>query len=717
MKHLLAELGLMLLLISSAWAQTTPPVAPVIPVTDTYFGIKVVDPYRYMENLADPRVRTWFKAQADFARATLDRIPQRGEILADIEKYVDASPSQVGDVSLRPSGRYFLLKTLAGQSIAKLYLRQGLDGQDQLLVDTDQFAGPHGEPPAINYYKPSMDGKFVAFGISQGGSELATLRVFDVDNRKLLPDAIDREEAGEVYWRPDNQSFFYNRLQTLAPGASKLEKYRDSRAFLHKLGDSPDKDIAVFGRGLWPDIAVSPDDWPVVATRAGSDYAIGLLEHGVKNEITLYAAPLATVGRGDTPWVKICDVDADVTDFAVKGEELFLFTHLNADRYELAQTTLSHPDIQHWEIIFPEGKGVLRGLAAASDALYLQELDAGVYHIVRFAYGGKPRRLELPFEGTASVVSAEPTLPGMVFRLSGWVRGTRFYQYDPATDQSQLTTLQPAGPYDNLDDLTSAEVMAPSYDGTMVPLSIAYKKGIPLDGTNPTELVGYGAYGLTLDPGFNPSNLAWLERGGILAVAHVRGGGEEGEAWHLAGYKLTKPNTWRDLIACAEYLINKKYTSSPYLGIEGGSAGGITIGRAITERPELFAAAMIRAGCVNALRMETDSNGPGNIPEFGTFTEQAGFEDLFTMDAYHHVRDGVHYPAVLLTTGMNDPRVPPWQPAKMAARLQAANGGDKPILLWTDYQGGHGIGASQKQRNELNADMYAFYLWQFAAHP
>jgi protease II len=301
----------------------------------------------------------------------------------------------------------------------------------------------------------------------------------------------------------------------------------------------------------------------------------------------------------------------------------------------------------------------------------------------------------------------------VIFSQTSWTTAVQYCRYVPVTNQVAPTNLQPAGPYDHLDDLTSEEVKAPSYDGTMIPLSIVHKKGMALDGKNPTILYAYGSYGSTQDPALGPSYIAWYERGGILAVAHVRGGGEGGEAWHQAGFKLTKPNTWRDFIACGEYLVSQKYTSPAQMGILGGSAGGITVGRALTERPDLFAAAAARAGAVNVLRAGREPNGPPNIPEFGSDTTQAGFEDLYAMDALQHVRDGVAYPAVLLTTGINDPRVSPSEPAKFAARLQAASSSGKPVLLRVDYQGGHGIGASRLQSEELTADTFAFFLSQF----
>ena len=252
-----------------------------------------------------------------------------------------------------------------------------------------------------------------------------------------------------------------------------------------------------------------------------------------------------------------------------------------------------------------------------------------------------------------------------------------------------------------------------SADGTSIPLSLVYKKGLALDGSHPTLLGGYGSYGITIEPSYAPRALAWLERGGVLAFAHVRGGGEYGEDWHLAGKLLTKNHTWEDFIACGQYLVDNGYTLPTRLGGTGTSAGGITVGRALTERPGLFAAILDRVGSSNPLRAEFTPNGPPNVPEFGTVSDPDGFKALYAMDAYQHVRDGVKYPAVLLTTGINDPRVASWEPAKMAARLQAATTSGKPILLRVDYDAGHGIGSTKAQDAADEADEWSFLLWQF----
>ena len=318
-------------------------------------------------------------------------------------------------------------------------------------------------------------------------------------------------------------------------------------------------------------------------------------------------------------------------------------------------------------------------------------------------------------KGTAHA-NTDTRLDGSLLILSSWASSVKIYSYDSQRNVIKDTHLQPVGQFDEPHDLETVELKIPSHDGTLVPLSIVYPKSAKMDGSNPTLLEGYGAYGMAFTANFNRMRLAWFESGGIYAVCHVRGGGEYGEEWHLAGKQATKPNTWKDFIACGQYLVDHKYTSPAHLAGEGGSAGGVLIGRAITERPDLFGAAIIDVGLEDPVRVENTANGIPNIPEFGSTKTEAGFKALYAMSSYDHVEDKTAYPAVMLTTGMNDPRVAPWQSAKMTARLQAATSSGKPVLLRVEYEGGHGgIGGTKKQAEERNADVWSFLLWQLGA--
>jgi prolyl oligopeptidase len=693
--------------------QQSPPAAPIRDVPDTYYGRVVDDPYRYMENLSDRDVQAWIKAQSDFTRGILDRIPGRKPLLERIQAIDNAVSARVWDVRRLPNGLYFYLKRLPTDNTFKLYARGGLTGKETLLVDPDSLAKATGKPHAINYFEPSWDGTHVAYGISAAGSEDAVIHVIETSTGKEVDTPIDRAQFGEVNWRPDGRSFFYNRLQKLESGMDPTERYQKSRVYLHTIGNEPDKDEPVFGFDISAAVKMLTSDIPMVITRPGSEYAVGLIAHGTQNEATLYVTPLVTVGVANTPWRKVCDVEDGVTGFSVSGENIFLLTHKEAPRFRIIKTSLSQPDIVSAETVVPPGEAVVAGLACAKDALYVQVREGVIGRLLRVPPAGKPEQVQLPFDGSVNLSLTDPRCNGVLIVMAAWTKAAQIYDYDPRTNKVTNTGLQPLGRFDAPGNIESAEVKAKSYDGTMVPLSIIYKRGIKLDGSNPTLLYGYGAYGITQEPWLTPRLLAWLERGGIYAVAHVRGGGEYGEEWYKAGYKSTKPNTWRDFIACAEYLIQNKYTSPQRLAGMGGSAGGILIGRAITERPDLFGAAIPEVGALDMVRAETTPNGIPNIPEFGSVKTEEGFKALYEMSSYHHVVKGTKYPAVMLTHGINDPRVEPWQSAKMAARLQALTASGKPVLLRIDYEAGHGIGTTKKQIQQEMADIWAFLFWQF----
>jgi prolyl oligopeptidase len=692
-----------------------PPATPVKPVMDEFFGTKVTDPYRYFENLKDPDVESWFKAQDGYTRGILARIEGRDSLLARLKQLDAAKSAHVSGVRRLPSGRFFYEKRGPSEDMPKLYVRDELAGQEKLLVDPETFAKPGAPKYAINYYAPSLDGRYVVVGVSPAGSEDAVMRVVDTTTGKETGDVIDRAQFGSPAWLPDGRSFVYNRLQKLGPKSAPTDRYLKSRVYLHELGRDPDKDPLVFGADASPAIRVDPTDIPIIEAVRGTSWIVGFLAHGVRNEITAYVAPAPAAGKPPGPWKKICDVEDAVTGFAAHGDDLYLLSHKDASRFKVLHTSLSKPDIAAADLIVASGEPVLRDLAAASDALYVQELDGGIGRLLRVPYGSKAETVALPFNGTAELMATDQRVPGTLVAMTSWTKATAIYSYDPQSNQTTDTGLQPMGPNDAPADLESVEVKVKSHDGTMVPLSITYRKGLKRDGANPAVLEGYGAYGITEDPAFDPLLLAWYELGGVFAVAHIRGGGEYGEDWHLAGKGLTKPNTWKDFIACGQYLVDQKYTSPARLGGLGGSAGGITIGRSITERPDVFAAVIDAVPASDLLRMELTPNGPPNVPEFGTVKAEEGFKGLYAMSPLVHVTDRTPYPAVMVTTGWNDPRVISWEPGKMAARLQAATSSGKPVLLRVDYEGGHGIGSGNTQRLQELADELSFLLWQFGA--
>jgi prolyl oligopeptidase len=695
---------------ASSKTPATPPTTAIREVTDTYFGTKIADPYRWLEDLKSPEVSAWMKAQNDYSRAVLDRIPARDKLRKRIAE-LDGTGVQVSGLQCY-NVRCFYLKRTPGDDNRKLYVRDGTSGSERLLIDPETLTAD-GVHYSIDYFQASPDSKLVAVGVSPGGSENSVLRVLEADTGRDLGERIDRTQFGAIFWLPDNHSFFYNRLRKLEPGEPRTAYYLNSRDYIHNLGTDPDKDVAVFGNGLSAAVSMIDSDFPSVVLPPGSHYALGVVSHGVQNEATVYIAKVEDVRDASAPWRKVADVAADVTGFDIHGDYAYLLSHHNASRYKVLRVDLRSGDVAHAEVVIPPGDAVITNIIAAADALYVQKLDSGLGRLWRLPFeGGAASEVALPFEGAIQEMSATPTDPGVFVRLASWTKSPMWYHYDPTARTLTDTRLVPPSPVD-FSAITSEEVKAKASDGTLVPLSIVHLRALKLDGSHPTLLHGYGSYGITYDPAFDPTSLAWLERGGVIAVAHVRGGGEYGEDWHNAGRKATKKNTITDFIACAQYLIDHGYTSPRHLAGEGTSAGGITIGGAITERPDLFAAALDNVGMSDDLRAELQINGPANIPEFGTVKNETEFHDLLTISAYHRLKDRTAYPAVLLTTGVNDPRVDPWQMNKMTARLQAATSSGRPVLLRVDYDAGHGgIGATRTQHTALLTDQFSFLLWQ-----
>ena len=696
-------------------AIAAPPVAAVRPVSEEYFGSKVTDPYRWLENLQDPEVQKWFKGQDEYTRAVLERIPGRAALLERIAEVNHSAPYRVFDVERLAGEKYFYQKRMANEDIAKLYLREGLAGKERLLVDPNQYATERGTHYSFDYYVPSLDGRYVAYGVSPSGSEDAVIRVLDVSTGKETGETISRSWYGGINWLPDNKSFTHIRFQELKPGMDPAERRLKSRVWLHRVGTDAEADTPVFGYEVDPKIKLEPADAGFVSIDPRSSHALACFTHGFSNDLECYTAAVEAVSRGRVGWEKLFDSSAGITNVDVRGEDLYVLTHRDAPRFKVLRTTFSHPDFEHAEVVVPPGETVVTSVLAGTDALYVVRLDGGLGRLSRIPYGrGAAEQVGLPVDGSVNLAGGDPRLPGFLMYLDSWTRAYNIYRYDPDSRQVTAMPLQAPGPNDAPAGLESEEVKVPSWDGTMVPLSIVHRKGIKLDGSHPALLTGYGAYAINEDPHFDPKSIAWFEHDGILAFAHVRGGGEYGEEWHQGAMKKNKPNTWKDFIACAEYLEKRGYSSAARLAGQAGSAGGILIGRAITSRPELFAAALDDVGLSDMIRDMVTPDGPLNVPEYGGLDTAEGFRNLEEISAYYHVKDGEHYPAVLLTTGWNDPRVAPWEPGKMAARLEAATASGKPVLLRVDYQGGHGgVGATRSQMEELLADKWSFLLWQF----
>jgi prolyl oligopeptidase len=688
------------------------------PAVDDYFGAKITDPFRWMEvGVSDPRFLSFLNAQNDATRRILDAFAvPRGRLLARIQAFDSAVPATS---DWRRSGaRIFYRETLSGASDALLRVREA-DGSVRTLLDPADYKNGE-QHAAIDYFEPSPDGAYVAAGISLGGSENSTLYIVNVATGRALSDAISRTQYGWPCWRSDRKSLYYFRQQELPPNAVPGDVYKNGRTFLHILGTDPEKDAPVFGPGLPGSSAVPEAGFSGVVGSQDSPYVLAIYTAGTIDSGAVYVAKEKDAIGPSTPWKQILNPEDRMitggSPAALIGSTLYVLTSKESSNGSILAIDVDHPDKKPKTVV-PAGDTIIDGVHGAADALYISGRNGVAKTLSRLNYADSamPQSIDLPFKGRIYGIDANVNQSGILFGIDSWLVPPAVYRYDPGTNSLVDTKIQPKNEVD-LSAFQVREVQVPSTDGAIVPVSIICRRDIVLDGSHRTLLEGHGAYGVSIDPEFNsgflPCIYPWVERGGVVAVAHIRGGGEYGERWHAAGQKASKQHTVDDVIATARYLISNKYTTPSRLAIRGASGGGIAVGNAIVQHPELFAAAIDNVGITNLLRFQLTPNGPGNIPEFGDVTRPEDFKWLYPMSAYHHITNGVKYPALLGLTGANDPRVPSWVVAEFVARLQHATASGKPVLLRVDFDAGHLLGSSRAQREQSDADQETFLLWQ-----
>jgi prolyl oligopeptidase len=687
------------------------PPTRTVDASDTYFGKTYKDPYRWLENLKDKEVEAWFKAQADLTESILSTIPGRQALVDEWMALDKLKPANYSGI-IAENGRIFYKKTLGGENVGKLYVRQGWTGAEKLLFDPTTY--PKDAKTVIQSFIPSWDGKHVALGLSAGGAEYSEIRVLAADDGTLLPETM-YPSYGPTGWTDDGTAFFYDAGKVADIKSQEIELNRKTR--LHKLGTPISTDADLFSNESCPELGITAREFPQAAINESyPDYLFGWAGT-TQAEARLFCAPVAQMREGGKlHWQTICNLsDNIVRGLETHGEFVYGVTHSGAPRYKVVRTPLKNPDWAHAEVVVPEAAAdSVQSIVKSRHYLLITYSNGVVGRLVKYnLVDGRTSEVKLPATGTVDVLVPDWKSDLCHVLITSWIRPITRYDYDAEHDTFAKSAFNTDVVYPPFEDLVVEEVEAPSHDGTMVPLSIIHKKGIALDGSSCCILTGYGAYGFSLNPGFDiTSSIA--SRGVVLAFAHVRGGSEKGEAWYKAGYKTTKPNTWKDFIACADYLVKKGYTRPEKLAGHGTSAGGILISRAITERPDLFRAAVCNVGCANALRMEFSPNGPVNAPEFGTVADEAECAALFEMDGVQHVREGVTYPAVLGVAGWNDPRVAPWQPGKFLAALQnatASGGGSRIALMKINYDNGHFTEEKVVTFNNFASQM-AFMLWQ-----
>ncbi len=682
-------------------------------VSEQVFGLPVEDPFRGFEQSDHPLVQSWMQRKNEQAVQSLQQIAGY-EDLKDEMTALRTSSNVRSLVPVENDGVVYSLRTVNDTGLHQIVSFDSPSSEGKVLFSTANLNEHDSTFYTIYGFEPSPDNRYLAIQMYPDGNDMMEIRILDIAQDKLLDEVIDASISYFPSWLPDGQSFFYTQL-SLPEDSS--DYFDNVRVKLHRIGSPQSEDIVILEPGSRSEIVNQPGDFPVFQVVEGGKYALCSVAHGISQYITYYQVPLLAVEQqsNEGQWITLATVEDQVSEAVSDRQHLYTLHHHDNPGGTIHQRLLADPEAS--SSVFAPQEGYINAMKIVGGKLYVEHIVDGLSQIVQVSIDGQ-RVLPLPFSGDVDL-SADGFLSSgseqwLFFGLSNWTHAYGIYAYLPEQDTVIRTTIRPAGPYDLPKDLTVEEVLVPSHDGELVPLSIIYQSSLERDGTNPTILEAYGAYGQSLESYFSVEMLAWYRRGGILAYAHVRGGGEKGLAWHDAGRKSSKPNSWKDLIACTEYLIDNKYTSSQKLGVRGGSAGGIAVGRAITERPELYGAAVLEYALLNPTRLDQTPDAVVQEDEFGSPADSTDFQHLYQMDTYLHVKEGMKYPAVLLTAGKEDSRIPIWEPAKVAARLERDRGNKRPTLFRT-YDGGHGTGDTEEAISNL-VDPIAFFLWQLG-HP
>jgi prolyl oligopeptidase len=677
------------------------PATPKKPVTDTYDGVQVTDDYRWLEDATDPAVKAWSAEENRLTRGVLDALPQRPGLAKRFRELLGSAPVRYFEMYRR--GAFFAMKLQPPKNQPFLVVMKSAGDvkSERVLLDPNRLDSKG--TTAIDFYVPSLDGRFVAVATSENGSEDGSAQVYDVRTGKRLPDVVPRVQyptgGGSIEWDAEATGFYYTRYPQ-GDERPKEDANFYQQVYFHRLGTPASADRYVIGKEF-PRIA----ETELTATRDGK-YLLATVANGDGGEFSFYLRDPA--GK----WTRVA-ADADRirhVELGVDGR-LYALSLKDAPRGKILSMPLADPRLGEAKVVVPEGQDTIEALRPAKTRLYVTYMVGGPSEVRVFDLAGKAL-LKLPTEPISTVVVGVRLQGDEVLVLSqSYVSAPAWYRYSPRGGRLVKTALAGASKV-SFADATVVREMARSKDGTEVPLNILMKKGTKRDGSNPAILYGYGGYGVSERPYFSPVNRVWLDHGGILALANLRGGGEFGEAWHLAGNLTHKQNVFDDMIGCAEHLVARGYTKSAKLAALGGSNGGLLMGAILTQRPDLFRAVVSEVGIYDMLRVELTPNGAFNVTEFGTVKDPEQFNALYAYSPYHRVKDGTAYPAVLLTAGANDGRVDPYNSRKMTARLQAATASERPILLRMSADTGHGIGTGLDKRVEEDADIYAFFMSQ-----
>ena len=719
--------GLALVEAEDAPVSSGPPRAKVAPVEDTVQGHKIVDPYRYLENANDPDTKQYVEQEMAYTRSMLDPLSGRDKINARLSQLLTIGTIGVPQIG----GKYYFHTRREGQQNQPvLYVREGLNGPDRVLVNVNELSADG--TVALDWWYPSEDGKYIAYGTSASGSEESTLHIVESATGKVLPDAIERTRFSSIAWMNDSSGFYYTRHPKKGEVPAGEEVYH-VKVFYHQLGDDPAKDRLIFGEGR------NPQDIPGVNLSEDDRWlVISVFEGWTKTE--MYVQDL----QSKAPPVEITTGKDFLYNADVYKGKLYITSNEDAPHFRVFVADLTNPKRANWKELIPQSDAVLQGVGVMGGKLLAQYEHNATSELKLFALDGqKLSDVALPTIGNVFGSGGKWNRDEIFFGFQSFTVPPSIYHMDLTPSDHALKFVGARAKLANAAQVTAfapptlwGKVDAPSIDGsaydvqqvwfnskdgTRVPMFVVSKKGIEKDGRNPTLLTGYGGFNISMQPQFNRSAYLWMEHGGIYAVANLRGGSEFGEDWHRAGMLDKKQNVFDDFIAAAEYLISEKYTDKDHLAILGGSNGGLLMGAMITQRPDLFRAVICAVPLLDMLRYQNFQIAKLWIPEYGSADDPKQFDWLYAYSPYHHVKAGTEYPAIMFMTGDTDTRVDPMHAKKMAALMQAEakNGASKerPILLRIETKAGHGQGKPVTKQIEESTDMYSFLFWQLGMTP
>lgn len=679
------------------------PPAKAVGQVDDYFGRKVADPYRWMEDLNAPNVAQWVKAENALTEQVISGMPMREHFksrITELWNYPKIS------LPFREAGRLFYTRNTGLQKQSVWFEAASPGGAERVVVDPNVLS-PDGSV-ALSLFAPSPDGKLLAFGLSQGGSDWSTVYVRDLATGKPLADTVRWIKFSGLNWTKDGAGFFYSRFPTPAPGKELQNAVHDQKVYYHRIGTPQSSDRLIYQRPDHPDwftfASVSDDGrfaWISAVRGTDPHNRLYVVDLGDPRHPNLAAKPRAVFDDDDAAYTPIGNV----------GPTIYLVTDKGAPKYRIVSFDVARPEPQTWRVIVPESKDVIDQTAMMKDHIVVNYLDDVKASIQRYSLTGTNEgKIALPSVGTVTGLSARNDAAEVFYRFTSPLYPSTVFRYDPSIGNSvamsppRIKNFDPSG-------YETREAFATSKDGTKVPVFITSRKGLALDGSHPTMLYGYGGFDISTTPAFQPDVLAWIEAGGVYATASMRGGAEYGEEWHKAGMFEKKQNVFDDFIAAAEYLVKQKYTSPAKLGITGASNGGLLIGAVEEQRPDLFAVALPAVGVMDMLRYDRFTGGEAWTAEYGSSRDSTAFRYLIRYSPLQNVKAGTCYPATLLTTADHDDRVVPSHTFKLTATLQKAQGCARPILVSVQTQGSHGYLPTDKRIAEL-ADQWAFAAGQ-----